>query len=54
MIRGIRLKPSSSDYETFAKTTALAMGKAVPTGSALRPNMQLLSLLNLGSSKIRQ
>ncbi|MEO8615745.1 MAG: hypothetical protein ABI600_11440 [Luteolibacter sp.] len=52
--RHIRLRPSSSDYETFARTTALAMGKAEPTGYALKPNRLLLSLLNLGSSSARQ
>ncbi|MBK1881477.1 hypothetical protein JIN85_03560 [Luteolibacter pohnpeiensis] len=47
--KGIYLKPSSTDYATFARTTALAMGKSEPTGSALKPNKLLLSLLNLES-----
>jgi len=48
-VRAIRLRPSSSDYETFAMTTALAMGKTAGTVSKRRPNTRLLSLLNLGS-----
>ena len=45
----IRLLPSSSDYATFAKTTANAMGRTEPTASTLKPNKRLLSLLNLGA-----
>jgi hypothetical protein len=48
-VRAIRLRPSSSDYETFAMTTALAMGKTASTASTRKPNTRLLSLLNLGS-----
>lgn len=48
VIREIRLQPSRSDYETFARTTALAMGKTVRSASAPKPNTRLLSLLNLG------
>jgi hypothetical protein len=43
------LRPSTSDYETFAKTTALAMGKTATASSAAKPNTRLLSLLNLGA-----
>ena len=49
VIREIRLQPSQSDYETFARTTALAMGKTVRRASAPKPNTRLLSLLNLGA-----
>lgn len=49
MLRTIRLHPTTSDYETFAKTTALAMGKTTKAASASKPNTRLLSLLNLGS-----
>ena len=45
----IRLRPSTSDYATFAKTTALAMGKTATAVSAPKPNTRLLSLLNLGA-----
>lgn len=45
----IRLKPSTSDYATFAKTTANAMGRSEPDASALKPNKRLLSLVNLES-----
>ena len=45
----IRLRPSSSDYATFARTTARVLGKSVPSKSELKPNKLLLSLLNLGS-----
>jgi hypothetical protein len=47
--RSIRLQPSSSDYATFARTTAKVLGQPAPTGSALKPNKQFLSLVNLGS-----
>jgi hypothetical protein len=45
----IRLQPSTSDYETFAKTTALAMGRTAGNASSPKPNKRLLSLVNLGS-----
>ena len=45
-VRPIRLKPSSSDYATFARTTAKAMGKAEPTGSDLKPNPRVRSLMS--------
>ena len=45
--RAIRLVPSKSDYKTFAKTTALAMGKSAQSASESKPNTLLLSLLNL-------
>lgn len=45
----IRLQPSTSDYETFAKTTALAMGRTGIYASKPKPNRRLLSLVNLGS-----
>jgi len=48
-VRPIRLKPSSSDYATFARTTAKAMGKAEPTASELKPNPRVLWLTNLES-----
>lgn len=47
-VRPIRLKPSTSDYSTFVKTTALAMGRTATTASTPKPNRRLLSLLNLG------
>jgi hypothetical protein len=47
--RTIRLRPSRSDYETFAKTTALATGKTARAASTPKPNRRLLSLLNLGA-----
>jgi hypothetical protein len=46
--REIRLQPSTSDYETFVRTTAKAMGKAECQGARPKPSAQLLSLLNLG------
>jgi hypothetical protein len=49
VVRQIRLKPSSSDYVTFAKTTARAMGKAEPKASELKPNSRVLWLANLES-----
>jgi hypothetical protein len=49
MFRTIRLRPSTSDYETFARTTALAMGKTAKPASTPKPNTRLLSLLDLGA-----
>jgi hypothetical protein len=49
VLQPIRLRPSSSDYVTFARTTAIAMGKSVTNASTPKPNKRLLSLLNLGS-----
>ncbi len=48
-VRVIRLLPSSSDYECFVNTTALAMGRTVTPASRHKPNTRLLSLLNLGA-----
>jgi hypothetical protein len=45
----IRLRPSLSDYATFARTTAIAMGKTATNVSTRKPDNYLLSLLNLGS-----
>jgi hypothetical protein len=47
--RAIRLQPSTSDYETFVVTTALAMGRTVTPASTPKPNTRLLSLVNLGA-----
>ena len=47
--KGIYLKPSSTDYETFARTTALAMGKIASSVSNRKPDNYLLSLVNLES-----
>ena len=47
--KAIRLRPSASDYATFAKTTADAMGRNAPGASAPKPNKRLLSLLGLGA-----
>ena len=45
----ICLRPSVSDYETFARTTADAMGRNAPVASKRKPNKRLLSLLGLGA-----
>ncbi|RYZ84705.1 MAG: hypothetical protein EOP06_17600 [Proteobacteria bacterium] len=45
----IRLIPSRSDYDTFVRTTAIAMDRPVRTGSQIKLNTRLLSLLNLGA-----
>lgn len=47
-VRPIRLMPSSSDYATFARTTATVMGKTVANVSQRKPDKYLLSLLILG------
>ena len=48
-IKAIRLKPSATDYATFVRTTADAMGLTGPDASKTKPNKLLLSLANLGS-----
>ena len=45
----IRLKPSSSDYQTFVSTTADAMGLPGLIKSKTKPDMRVLSLANLAS-----
>ena len=49
VFQAICLRPSKSDYATFAKTTALAMGRTERNASTPKPNKRLLSLLNLGA-----
>ena len=46
----IRLKPSTSDYSTFARTTSAALGLTGPASRKTKPNMRVLSLVNLASS----
>ena len=46
----IRLKPSTSDYTTFARTTSAALGLTGPASRKTKPNMRVLSLVNLASS----
>ena len=48
-VKAIRLKPSATDYATFARTTADAMGRTAPDVSESKPNMRMLSLGNLES-----
>jgi hypothetical protein len=48
-LKPIRLRPSSSDYATFVRTTADAMGLTGPVASKTKPNRLLLSLANLDS-----
>jgi hypothetical protein len=45
----IRLKPSSSDYATFVRTTADAMETPDLVKSKTKPDMRALLLANLGS-----
>jgi hypothetical protein len=42
--QSIRLKPSSSDYATAARTTADAMGLTGPAASKSKPSERLLWL----------
>jgi hypothetical protein len=46
---GIRLKPSSSDYATFVKTTAAVLGITGPPARKTKPNERVLWLANLDS-----
>ncbi|MFN0076744.1 MAG: hypothetical protein ACKVY0_09735 [Prosthecobacter sp.] len=47
--KAIRLKPSTTDYATFAATTAKALGMTAPTVPRTKPNKRVLSLMNLES-----
>ncbi len=45
----IRLRPSSSDYASFVRTTADAMKNPDLVKSKTKPDMRMISLANLGS-----
>jgi hypothetical protein len=47
--KAIRLKPSTTDYATFAKTTAKVLGLTGAAAAKTRPSKRVLSLMNLGS-----
>jgi hypothetical protein len=47
--KAIRLKPSTTDYATFAATTAKALGVTAPAVPRTKPNRRVLSLMNLES-----
>ncbi len=48
-VHPIRLKPSSSDYATFVRTTADAMETPDLVKTKTKPDMRVLLLANLGS-----
>jgi len=48
-VRPIRLKPSSSDYATAARTTAKAMGLTGPAASKSKPSERVLWLTSSAS-----
>lgn len=45
----IVLRPCKSDYQTFARRTAISLGLDPEKASMRKPNTYLLSLMNLGS-----
>ena len=45
----ICLKPSSTDYATFIKTTKKTIGKSAQNLSKSKPNMRVLALANMAS-----
>lgn len=45
----IVLRPCKSDYQTFARKTAIALGKDPEKAAKRKPNAYLLSLMNWGS-----
>lgn len=47
--QGIRLRPCKTDYATFARRTAIALGKDPEKAALRKPNTYLLSLMNSGS-----
>jgi hypothetical protein len=44
--KAIRLKPSTTDYVTFAAMTDKVMGVTAPNGPRTRPNERMLWLAN--------
>jgi len=50
-LKVIRLQPSISDYATFVKTTSAVLGETGPAAQKTKPNMLVLSLVNLASSE---
>jgi hypothetical protein len=47
--RPIALKPSSSDYATYVRTTSQAMAVTGPASQKTKPNERFLSLVKSGS-----
>jgi hypothetical protein len=45
----IRLKPSTSDYATFVRTTSQVLGTTGPASRKTKPSKLFLSLANLDS-----
>ena len=45
----IRLKPSTSDYVTFVRTTSQVLGTTGPASRKTKPSKLVLSLMNLDS-----
>jgi hypothetical protein len=45
----IRLKPSTSDYATFVRTTSQVLGTTGPASHKTKPSKLVLSLMNLDS-----
>lgn len=45
----IRLKPSTTDYATFVRTTSKVLGDTGPESRKTKPNKQLLWLAGLDS-----
>lgn len=48
-VKAIRLKPSTTDYATFVRTTSAVLGDTGPASRKTKPNTQLLWLMNLES-----
>ena len=47
--KAIRLKPSTTDYATFARATSKVLGTTGKASQKTKPSMRLLSLMNLDS-----
>jgi hypothetical protein len=47
--KAIRLKPSTTDYASYVRTTSKVMGVTGPASQKTKPNKRLLSLANLDS-----
>lgn len=48
-IQVIRLRPSTTDYATFVRTTSQVLGDTGPASRKTKPNARLLWLMNLES-----
>jgi hypothetical protein len=49
VVKGIRLKPSATDYATIVRRTSQVLGDTGPASHKTRPNRRYLSLFKVAS-----